>query len=184
MTTKDSVPGAIYTKALRLDVTKGAGGAWEAILSDGSLDRHGDVVEPSAWPPLPASVPLLHQHKHEAPVGKVTRLRVEGGRLLGRIEMAPEGTSTAADEAARLVAAGIVNSVSVGFIVKKAEPIATGRRFLDVELIEISVVAVGANRNARVLPGTTPEKAAEMAKRLRIADAKIKAARARGRLAR
>ena len=54
-------------------------------------------------------------------------VRIEDSELRGRLELAPEGTSPRIDEIRRLVDAGILRAVSVGFRPLKHEPLDRGR---------------------------------------------------------
>lgn len=68
--------------------------------------------------------------------------------------LAPQGTSPRIDEIRRLIDAGILRAVSVGFRPSSYEPLndgggkAIGYRFTKQELLETSLVAVPANPNA------------------------------------
>lgn len=65
---------------------------------------------------------------------------------------AAEGASPKADEWCALVKGGVVNAVSIGFNPTKAEPIIGGGwRFLEWELLEVSLVTVPANSSALVV---------------------------------
>jgi len=118
-------------------------------------DRIGDIIEPlgvSYKNPLP----LLLYHDAKAPVGTVTLARptkqgvaftahiakiAEPGRLKDRV-----------DEAWHTVKAGLVRAVSIGFrVVNDAvEEIDTGFRFLETEILEVSLVTVPANQDATI----------------------------------
>jgi hypothetical protein len=82
--------------------------------------------------------------------------RVEGGKLLGQLRLAAEGTSARIDEIIRLVRQGIIKAVSVGFSPKAKEPlkrsdgtpIPGGIHYIRQELLEASLVGVGGNANA------------------------------------
>jgi HK97 family phage prohead protease len=95
----------------------------------------------------------LFGHKSDFPIGKWNNLRIEGKQLRGHLEMAPEGTSQRIDEIRRLIDAGILKAVSVGFRPKEYEPLDKddpfgGYRFTKQELVETSLVSVPANPNA------------------------------------
>lgn len=119
------------------------------IASSISVDRQGDVVVPSGgrWR-LP--VPLLWQHSHRDPLGKVTRVELRGSQLWFEAEFA-EGVARA-DEVWRLVEQGALDSVSIGFreVGDPARLPSGGRRWDSWELLEISIVAVGANQDAKL----------------------------------
>jgi HK97 family phage prohead protease len=117
------------------------------IASTGSIDRVGDIVEPlgGTWA-LP--LPLLWQHDHAKPIGAVREAKAarEGISIVAEIV---EGVQ-AADDAWRLIEGGALDSFSIGFIGRKGEPIATGTRWTAWELLEISVVSVPANVDAKI----------------------------------
>ena len=72
-------------------------------------------------------------------------------RATRTLELAPAGTSERIDEIRKLVEAGILRAVSVGFLpvelraTTKTEP---GELYVKQELIETSLVSVPANPNA------------------------------------
>ncbi|MFV3129269.1 HK97 family phage prohead protease [Niveispirillum sp. KHB5.9] len=120
--------------------------------SDG-IDRTGEVVQQSGIE-FPASVPVLWGHDPDLPIGRAYP-RMERGALVAEVEFAPEGICEHADRVCGLVKAGVVNTVSIGFDVLKAEPMDRGRpggpqRYLKSELLELSFVSVPANADAQV----------------------------------
>jgi HK97 family phage prohead protease len=127
----------------------------EFVLSDDSIDRMGDVIVSEGWDlaSFKRNPVCLFNHSAMLPIGKWENLRVEKGELRGHLQLAPEGTSPRIDEIRRLVDAGILRAVSVGF-----RPLESGPRhengktlgmvFTKSELVETSLVSVPANRNA------------------------------------
>jgi HK97 family phage prohead protease len=89
---------------------------------------------------------LLYQHDPDKPVGTASKTWTTGGELHILGQFAPEGTSAAADEARRLVAAGVLRGLSMGFAVLESKPITVdGERMVEatkVELFEISLVSI------------------------------------------
>lgn len=128
-----------------------AGEGMDFVISDGSLDRHGTRVNPNGWDltDFRRNPIALFGHSGGFPIGRWENVRVEGGRLLGRLIMAAEGTSARIDELRRLVEQGILRAVSVGFeIAKYGVP---GKSDYDIEeqtLLEVSLVSVPSNTNA------------------------------------
>lgn len=120
------------------------------IASTVTPDRMLDVVEPDgAEYVLP--VPLLMGHDHDAPIGNVTAIRGTGTGLTIKAQLAPAGVSERIDEAWRMVKSGVLRGLSIGFRPLESEPLKTGgRRFKRWELMELSVVAVPANREASI----------------------------------
>lgn len=133
----------------RVAVTDGDG--LEFVLSDGSLDRHGTRINPKGWQlsnflrnPI-----ALFGHSGGFPIGRWENVRADGGKLVGKLVMAAEGTSDRIDELRRLVEQGILRAVSVGFsVLEWGQP---GKSEYDIEkqeLHEVSLVSVGSNTNA------------------------------------
>lgn len=127
-------------------------GALEWVLSDATLDRHGDTILPDGWDLrwFKKNPIALFGHNSSFPVGTWSNVRVEGGKLIGTLTLAARGTSQRIDELISLVEQGILRAISVGFIPKKAEPIDKdrpygGQRYLQQELVEGSIVSVPSN---------------------------------------
>ena len=123
----------------------------EFVMSDGSVDRMGDIIEPEGWrlDNFRANPVALFAHDPKFPIGNWVDVGVRRGQLTGRLELMPAET----DEMRQLhtaVKGGVLRAVSVGFHSDNFEPLkATGGfRFLEAELVECSLVAVGANPKA------------------------------------
>lgn len=130
----------------------------EFVLSDATVDRYGDVVEPSGWDlkNFKKNPIALFGHSSGFPIGTWTDLRVEGGKLIGRLKLAAHGTSARIDELISLVEQGILRAVSVGFRPLESDPIDASRpygpqRYKRQELLETSLVSVPANPAAVAL---------------------------------
>lgn len=128
------------------------GDGLDFVLSDATVDRYGDVVEPDGWDlkDFKKNPIALFGHNSNFPIGRWTDLRVEGGKLLGRLNLAKRGTSYRLDELIGLVEQGILRAVSVGFRPLKAEPLNPEKpygpqRYLKQQLLETSLVSVPAN---------------------------------------
>jgi HK97 family phage prohead protease/HK97 family phage major capsid protein len=129
----------------------------EYIMSDGSEDRLGEMIDPRGWhyDSFLKNPICLFNHDPNFIVGRWHNLRNDDRDMRGRLEMAPEGTSARIDEIRKLRAAGILRAVSVGFKAKKKEPMDERSdpffgpfRYLKQELVECSLVSVPANPNA------------------------------------
>lgn len=135
----------------RVAVTDGDG--LDFVLSDGSLDRHGTRINPKGWvlSNFNRNPIALFGHSGGFPIGRWENVRIEGGKLLGRLIIAAEGTSERIDELRRLIEQGILRAVSVGFsVLEWGTP---GKSEYDIEkqeLHECSLVSVGSNTNALV----------------------------------
>lgn len=122
----------------------------------GVADQGGDVVEPGAYAASLAtlrangrSVKMLWQHDPVQPIGVWDDIREDAkglwvkGRLLGEIEKGRE--------AARLIEAGAIDGLSIGYRTKKATRDGQGRRRLaEVELWEVSLVTFPMLPEARL----------------------------------
>src|SRR5712671_5449607 len=87
------------------------------VLSDSSVDRYGDIVLSSGWilDNFKRNPIALFSHSSSFPIGKWRNLKISDGALRGTLELAPEGTSGRIDEIIKLIGAGILKAVSVGF---------------------------------------------------------------------
>jgi len=134
------------------------GEGMEFVLSDATVDRYGDIVDPSGWQlaNFKKNPIALFGHSGGFPIGKWADVRVDGGRLVGRLVLAARGTSARLDEIISLVEQGILRAVSVGFRPLKSEPIDAAKpwgaqRYTKSELLETSLVSVPANPAAIAL---------------------------------
>lgn len=128
------------------------GDGLEFVLSDATVDRYGDIVDPAGWDlrNFKKNPIALFGHQSSFPIGRWENLRVDGGKLIGRLKLAAKGTSARIDELIALVEQGILRAVSVGFRPLMAEPVDPqkpygAQRYLKQELLETSLVAVPAN---------------------------------------
>jgi hypothetical protein len=123
----------------------------------GIADRSGDVVAPGAFRAglrrLRGGLPMLFQHKPEAPVGLWDRIGEDGHGLFVRGRLVT-GAGLGRDLAA-LVAAGAVTGLSIGFRTVRAQRGGSGgpRRILEeIELWEVSLVTFPMQPGARLTP--------------------------------
>lgn len=124
----------------------------EFVLSDATVDSYGDIVDPSGWDlsRFRKNPIALFGHSSAYPIGTWENVRVEAGKLKGRLIFAKEGTSARIDELRRLVEQKILRAVSVGFRPIEAEPLDPQRpygpqKYKRQELLETSLVSVPAN---------------------------------------
>ena len=124
----------------------------EFVLSDETPDRMDDIIVSDGWDleAFRKNPIALFNHKSDFPIGKWSGLRTTDKQLRGHLELAPEGTSPRIDEIRKLIEAGILKAVSVGFkpLESKQREKADGYSFTRCELVETSLVAVPANPNA------------------------------------
>lgn len=140
----------------------------EYILSDASIDRYGDSILADGWDlkNFSRNPIALFNHDSNFPVGRWEGLQVKDGALRGRLRLAPDGTSSRIDEIRKLVEAGILKAVSVGFRPIESQPLksGSGSLYMKQELVETSLVSVPANANAL-----------QVSRSLKISEATIKA---------
>ena len=139
----------------------------EFCLSDESVDRMGDIIQADGWniESFSRNPIALFNHNPNFVIGRWQDLKVADKSLRGRLIMAPEGTSNRIDEIRKLIDAGILKAVSVGFRDLESVPLDkknpySGSRYLKAELVETSLVSVPANPNALAISkslGISPE---------------------------
>lgn len=129
------------------------------VFSDGSIDRSGDTVDPAGWDLTSFQKNPVALFGHDATsieniMGKAVNFAVSGNRLIGEIDFADSSINPRADMCYRMVRAGLLNAVSVGFMpLDFAFAKGSGRApgaidFKSQQLLEISICAVPANANA------------------------------------
>lgn len=133
-----------------------ADGVLDFVLSDATVDRYGDTIDPNGWvlDTFFKNPIALFNHSSNFPIGKWSNLRVEDNALRGNLTMAPKGASERIDELRALIDAGILRAVSVGFMPldsrarKDAHGYYIGEEYVKQELVETSLVSIPANPNA------------------------------------
>jgi hypothetical protein len=104
-------------------------GRYRFKLSDDSVDRDGDTINPRGWQleAYQRNPVVLWAHKHDVPaIGRCPYIAIEGNALVGDIQFSPPGCYGFADEIRGLVQAGHVHSSSVEFRPLRATKNATG----------------------------------------------------------
>lgn len=147
------------TPALPLEAKASAEGVIEGLAAvfGGEADAYGDTIERGAFRAT------LDRHKAEG-AAPVMLWAHDPARVVGRwLEMTETAEGLAARglfnlktesgrEAFEHVRAGDLSGLSIGYRVVKADRATNGaRRLLEVDLAEVSVVALPANRRARIL---------------------------------
>jgi HK97 family phage major capsid protein/HK97 family phage prohead protease len=127
-------------------------GSLTFVLSDATVDRYGDIIEPTGWDLkwFKKNPIALFGHQSSFPIGTWANTRVEDGKLKAEFQPAQRGTSERVDEINSLIEQDILRATSVGFRPVLDEPIDKdkphrGTRFLKQELLETSIVTVPAN---------------------------------------
>jgi HK97 family phage prohead protease len=128
----------------------------EGVATTPTTDRMGDVIE-SRGATFANPLPLLLFHDARLPVGTVSlRDASEGGiRFRATLPEIPTAGSlrTRVDEAWDSIKAGLIRGVSIGFraLDGGVEPMKSGGlKFSKIEILELSLVAVPANADARI----------------------------------
>lgn len=127
-------------------------GSMTYVLSDDTLDRYGDIVDPAGWDLrwFKRNPIALFGHNSSFPIGNWKNVRVDGGKLMADLAPAARGTSQRVDEIISLIEQDILRATSVGFRPLEYEPIDPkqpygGQRYTKQELLETSIVSVPAN---------------------------------------
>lgn len=118
------------------------------VGSTGSLDRHGENVNPEGWnlKNYLKNPVLLFAHDYRSlPVGKALKVWVENKKLMFNLQFA---STPFAMEVFQLFQEGILNAFSVGFMVQKWGESGGKYSIDEQELLELSVVPVPANPEA------------------------------------
>lgn len=124
------------------------------IATTPSPDRMGDIIEPLGVK-FTNPMPLLHQHNHRNPVGTVifdkpTKAGITFRAKLPKIDEAGS-LKDRVDTAWGEVKAGLVRGVSIGFApLEYSRMEGGGLRFLECEVLELSLVTVPANADAQI----------------------------------
>lgn len=123
-----------------------------AVASSALVDRHGEIVSVEGWDleNFKANPVLLWSHDHTIPaIGKATKIWVDGVGDKAKLMFTGiwQTVTQEGRDAAELVAQGIINSFSVGFLPREM----VGNKYTDQELLEISLVNVPANPQAVML---------------------------------
>lgn len=146
-------------------------GVFEGYASTfGNTDSVGDVIEFGAFAEsLKTREPkVLWQHDMKQPIGKLLSIREDQKGLFVKVRLA-----TATDrgrEAYELLKADIINTLSIGFMIKDSEfDSKRGVRVIkEAELFEFSLVTIPANEQAKVVGvKSLPENEREFEKFLR-----------------
>lgn len=122
------------------------------IGSTGSIDRHGESVNPMGWLldnfKLNPVIQWAHNYD-QLPVGKAERVYIEDNSLKFDIKFAD---TAFAKDVFKLFVDGMLNAFSVGFIPKRwGVPGQDTFDIMEQELLELSVVPVPANPEALAL---------------------------------
>lgn len=138
-------PGAIQVKA----TTSG----WEvsgyaSTFDDAEPDSYGDVIAPGAFSKSIAARRTKLCLEHGQVIGTELELKEDRRGLYGRWSIVDTAAGT---DAYKLLKAGAVDRMSIGYLPLKSTKRADGARILtEIELWEVSLVGFPANQNAEV----------------------------------
>ncbi len=114
-----------------------------------NIDLHGDIILPGAFKHgLASKVELLWQHDPLLPIGKILELKETVKGLFVRAKLI-EGIAKA-KEVKTMLKEGVIDGLSIGFVVKDYFYNGETRYIKSAELWEISLVTFPANPKARV----------------------------------
>lgn len=113
-------------------------------------DRGGDIVRKGAFAralKATGEVPLLWQHRSDCVLGTIEQLEEDqrGLRVIAAL-----GSSSDAKRAAGLLESGKLDGLSFGYRVREAKSGGTSRELIELDLVEISLVAHPMQPRARV----------------------------------
>jgi len=112
----------------------------------GEPDAYNDVVAPGAFAASIAERATKFLFEHHTPIGKQLELRETDDGLYGRWSVVD---TTAGTDAYKLAKAGVLDSLSIGYIPLEWEIRDDGVRVLQkCQLYEVSAVSIPANPNA------------------------------------
>jgi HK97 family phage prohead protease len=124
------------------------------IASDPTPDRQGDILEPGGCDlkNFRSNPVLLWQHRPDSPVARAVSISANSRAVEALAQFPDEGTDETADRVYKMIKAGVVNAVSVGFLPLASSPLPKGgSRFTKWELLEVSFVSIPANPSAVIL---------------------------------
>jgi len=149
--------GALLFRSGIMKVEDGETRSATFIASSEDTDRYGDIIRADGWEldNFKKNPVLLFGHNsRDLPIGKVSNIAVNASKqLIADVEFAAKEVSEFADSVYKMVKAGFLNAVSVGFKPTKMpneikDPATNawtgGFEFIGQELLELSVVPVPA----------------------------------------
>jgi len=122
-------------------------GTFKFVISDETRDRAGEIIKVDGWELdnyRKNPVVLFAHSYYSMPVGKATRVYVEGNKLIAEGIWASDERS---QTLRRMYDEGFIKTVSVGFIVKERDE-KDDSIITKAELLEFSIVPVPANPSA------------------------------------
>ncbi|MCQ8781077.1 HK97 family phage prohead protease [Mangrovibrevibacter kandeliae] len=146
----------------------------------GRPDLAGDRIEPGAFAASlvrrgASGLKMLWQHDPGQPIGAWTRVYEDAAGLVAEGQLALD--TQKGREVDALIRAGAVDGLSIGFKTRRARRDAGGgRRLVEIDLWEISVVTFPMQEGARIARPASAQGADGLAARLRTEAARLGAA--------
>lgn len=121
----------------------------EGIATTPSQARDGDIIETAG---IKFKLPIPFLYRHSEPFGNVTTANVSDEGISVRIQVPPAGVSASIDQYWRLVRAGVVRGLSIGWrtLQESFDKSIGGFRITSSEWLELSAVPVPADTNATI----------------------------------
>lgn len=127
----------------------------ELIMSTSNLDRDKDKLEASGckYEKYMKNAVVLKDHRWnvDSIVAKCIEIKISGNKVIGIVEFPEEGLVPEADKIYKMIQAGLINAVSVGyFMTKYMRNDFGGLDIAEWEILEVSFVAIPANADAGI----------------------------------
>jgi len=149
-------PRELKWKATTPAVVKAEGNRkFTFAFSSAAVDRDRDIIDQAGIDlgPFKSNPVVLWAHSYMTPpIGRVSETWIREGKLMGSVEFPPKGTYPLADSVHDLVEAGFINATSIGFspLEYTYDEERRGMNYKRIELWEVSIVPVPANRDALI----------------------------------
>lgn len=134
------------------------GRSYTFVISTAAVDRMGDTIAVNGWrlADYRKNPVVLWSHEgHRVPIGRATKVWVEGATLKATTVFTPAELNRQAEQVRLMLESRFLSATSVGFVPHKwkfsEDPARKyGIDFQDQELVEFSVVPVPANPEALI----------------------------------
>lgn len=128
---------------------------FNAVFTTDNLDKHRDDIPFEGWSveDYIKNPVVLFQHDYNMPIGHCSNIEIDHGRkeIRGTIHLLSFAESQDSNKIARLVNAGVLNGVSVGYFPRSAKRNGEGgATIIEKELNELSIVSIPINADAEI----------------------------------
>lgn len=130
-------------------------------------DSDNDIIEKTAFTKqieggmIGDAIKLLWQHRHDTPIGVITDIKIDDYGILIHAKIA-QGIEKG-KEAIECIKCGIIDSLSIGFVI--TDDYMSGEKearvIREAVILEVSLVTIPAQINAKILGMKAKEKKAE-----------------------